>query len=421
MNEPLLSSNRYQELDQLGEGATADVRRVFDTHLNRLVARKNFDISLSSDARLLQTFLNEAKLVSYLAHPGIVPVYDLSADESRLSYTMPIADGDSLSKVLESDAITGNGRALPIDQAVSILIKLCETLSFSHDKGVLHLDIKPDNIIIGHYGEVYILDWGAARLINPEQYAESIRALSAQQYSVKYSSEESELFLGTPKYMSPEQTTVPRDQLTGTSDIFSLGIIAYQMLCGQHPFQANSIEQLFDAIQNQAVIPLGQLNSTLPAKLIEIVERMLQKSPIGRYESFTAVLQDLNSLYTAGGAMETRDLAQGEVIFSQGDSAGFAFTILRGEVEISIVVDGKRKLMSTLGEGEMVGELAAISNQVRTATVTTTRPTRIAILSVEFINTELEKTSPWVGSLIRNLANRFSDVNADLAAYKPES
>ncbi len=121
---------RYRYLSQLGAGATAIVGRVLDTHLNRIVAQKVFHEELVADQRLLQTFLNEARLVGYLNHPGIIPVYGLSVNvDGQLAYTMPVIEGDSLSETLQVDQNTGNGRALSLDLALSILIKLCETMS----------------------------------------------------------------------------------------------------------------------------------------------------------------------------------------------------------------------------------------------------------------------------------------------------
>ncbi len=416
----LLGEIRYQVLNELGSGATAKVGRVLDKHLNRIVAQKVFHAELTEDERLLRTFLNEARLVGYLSHPGIVPIFDLSVSaETPLNYTMPIVDGNSLGELMHADPATGNGQALAIAEALNILIKLCETLNYAHDKGVLHLDLKPDNIVVGEFGEVLIMDWGTGRLKDPTKYAKHLHEATEHNVSVNFESEDDDLFLGTPKYMSPEQTTASRNELNYASDIFSMGIIAHQLFSGIHPFHAKDLPSLFSAIQSEEVPRLDQTDPTLPARLAEIVSRMLAKSTAARYASFSEVLEDLNTLRTAGAAFESRTYEQDEVIFSQGDPSEYAFTIVSGEVQVSINVEGDEKIMSTLGAGSIVGEIGVITGQARTATIKTLCATQISVLKKAQLESELEKLSPWVGQLIEGLADRFNSVNRELAEIKP--
>jgi len=236
---------------------------------------------------------------------------------------MKLIEGNSL------EQFTTTNKTLTLTEYLEIFIKLFETMAYVHDKGVLHLDLKPSNIMLGQYGELLIVDWGNARLYNKSSY---------EDYLAKYGSaykledlEEKEIFIsGTPRYMSPEQTTSKREGLLPASDIFSIGILFYQMLTGKHPFPANNLNSLLEQIRHFHPPILHSINPKIPRRLSRICQKMLEKDINQRYNNFHEILADIRTLLDTGGTFDVVSYKEGEIIFKEGDQGGFAFIILSG-------------------------------------------------------------------------------------------
>ena len=171
-------ASRYRFLSTLGEGNFGTVHRCFDTYLNRVTARKALlDISKAKSDHL-HALIREARLISYLEHPGVISIYDgLLGEDGLFCYTMKQIEGDSLEDRLES--YESQERRFPLARCVNIFRKICETLAYVHDKGVIHLDLKPQNIMLGTYGEVLVVDWGTAQLHEATKYHEYLRPFGA--------------------------------------------------------------------------------------------------------------------------------------------------------------------------------------------------------------------------------------------------
>ncbi len=416
--EKFKNSCRYHPLSLIGEGGRAKVCGSFDLNLNRIVAVKELKEQSLKDYYLVQSFLTEARLTGYLDHPGVVSIYDAYLrDDGTPCYTMKLIEGKSLSEILYYSEREGQGSLVTnLARYMDIFEKLCETLAYVHDRGVIHLDLKPDNIMIGSYGEVVIMDWGNARFydLGPfRRYVHQLRNLADKLLIEEV--QQDGFIVGTPSYMSPEQTRLSRDRLTPSSDIFSLGIILYEMLTGRHPFPAGTTEEVIGKICGFSPAAPDSVNREIPRKLSQICMKMLEKDVENRYMSFHEVMRDIDALSSSGQAFVTRTIDRGKVICREGDIGTCSFTILRGSVEISKMVDGRKKVLAVLGEGEVVGELAVFTNRPRTATVTTLEPTTIRIMHRADIDAELEKLSPWVGRMIQNLSERFIQLNDKMA------
>ncbi len=398
-------SQRYRYVNDIGEGGTGTVKCYFDSYLNRIVALKQLKKVDPIKLRPLRSMIREARLISYLSHPGIVSIYDAFVDQQgNFSYTMKLIEGTSLEKFSRQQ------KRLTLTEYLEIFIKLFETMAYVHDKGVLHLDLKPSNIMLGHYGELLIVDWGNARLYDRRPY---------EDYLSKYGSaykiedlEEKELFItGTPRYMSPEQTFSKREDLLPASDIFSVGILFYQMLSGHHPFRANNLSDLLKQIKEFDPPLLHNVNPKIPKRLSLICQKMLTKKVQERYQSFHEILNDIRELLNTGETFEIQTYQKGDIIFREGDQGGFAFVILSGKVEIITEVAGEEKQLAIFGKGECIGELSIFTKQPRTATVRVLEDTQIQILTEESIQKELDKLSPWVGSMISSLSGKFIELS----------
>jgi eukaryotic-like serine/threonine-protein kinase len=260
---PLRQVDRYQIVGSLGRGGMASVFKAHDPGIGRDVAIKFLHSSLCEDADCRVRFLREARAAGGLAHPNIVTVHDVGEIDGRPYMAMEFLQGDVLSEVMK------RGEAMPIREVVAMGIQLAHALDYAHAHGIVHRDIKPGNIVRLQGGDtIKVTDFGIAHM----------EATGAGEQRTRVGD-----VLGTPQYMSPEQTRGER--LDGRSDLFSVGIVLYQMLTGQRPFQGDSLVSLAMNIVNEEPTPVEKLRPDLPASLRRVVERCLAKSPDRRFQS----------------------------------------------------------------------------------------------------------------------------------------
>lgn len=395
------NKDRYRIIGPLGRGTYSDVFNCLDEELNRIVALKKLREEFVSNQIIVESFLNEAKLLAFLEHPGLLMLYDIFLNENGAPcYTMKLVKGNNLR--WECGMKT---RA----QFLNIFIKLCETMASVHDHGIVHLDLCPENILLGNYGEVVIIDWGNARLFDDKAYKEYL-ALLCNTPDLPLS-DHTIFQKKVTQYYSPEQTLSTNDALSPSSDIFSMGVIFYEMLSGMVPFSSNDPAILAEQICTIDVKPLHEVNSSIPHYLSHICSKMMAKDPYSRYHSFHAVLTDLDRFQNSGQAFNKRTLHPGEVLFREGEAGDYAFIILSGTLEVSRISRGDRVVLAYLKPEEIGGELALFTNEQRSATITAVEETTIRILSRETVESELQKLSPWVKNMIYGLSNRIIKLN----------
>src|SRR2546427_465396 len=248
--------------DLLGEGGFAAVFRVREKRARRDVAVKVVDLGLTPSPSLATRFVREARTVARLEHPHIVPIYKVGGYQNEGLYiVMRCVDGRSLRQLLERK------RRLSVRKAATIGRQVADALGYAHRYGVVHRDVKPDNILVDTGGHVLVTDFGIAK--------------AAQQASSQLTTEG--MVVGTPQYMSPEQAT--GESLDARSDIYSLGILLYQMLTGLAPFDGESAQSILmkQATANHA--PIGDHRDDVPAALVGVVDRMLAKDPGERFQT----------------------------------------------------------------------------------------------------------------------------------------
>ncbi|HEX5355991.1 MAG TPA: protein kinase [Aquabacterium sp.] len=253
---------RYEVRDCLGRGGMATVYRAHDPDIGRDVAIKFLHASLCEDADCRERFVREAKAAGGLSHPNIVIVHDVGEIEHRPYMAMELLDGASLADVLSE------GKPLPIRDTVVMGIQLARALDYAHQHGIVHRDIKPGNIVRLKDGNtIKVTDFGIAH----------VESTKGEQHT------RSGEVLGTPQYMSPEQTVGGR--IDGRSDLFSAGVVLYQMLTGQRPFQGDSMVAIALKIAKEQPTPLDKLRADVPAALRRVVDRCMVKEPDSRYQS----------------------------------------------------------------------------------------------------------------------------------------
>ncbi|MBN1378165.1 MAG: protein kinase [Gammaproteobacteria bacterium] len=411
----LKKPNRYRKLDALGEGVAAKVYGVFDTYLRRVVACKQLNREHLSNPDLVQTFINEMVLMGSLSHPGLLSVYDaVLSEEGDPSYIMALAEGKSVDRLMQIDSRSGDGQPLSLAEAVRILAKVSETLTYAHDRGVLHLDMKPENILIGHYGEVVIMDWGAAYVYDKSKYTQTYKAVAGEITVGSLGVENKDLVMGTPMYMSPEQLQGSRDSLTPASDVFSVGIMLYQMLTGHLPFKGDTLKKMVDRICNAEAVPVHEVNADIPLNLSRLCMKMLRKDSSRRYQNFVEVRDAIDDYQRSAVGFPTRIYRAGEVIFREGDPSDYVCILVSGCVVITVASENGEKELARVKVNEPFGELAALTGLTRTATAIAKEESVVRIISRQDIVEEIDKLSPWVGGIVSTLTERLIEMNIRL-------
>jgi serine/threonine-protein kinase len=276
MSEPLYErvvsaiGQQYELDSEIGRGGMSVVYRARDLRLNRPVAIKVLPPELAYDPAIRTRFTREAQTSALLAHPNIVPIYDVGERDGLAYFVMALVGGGNLATLLAREP------RQPIDEVRRLVCDIAEALSYAHMHGVIHRDIKPDNILLdGHTGRPLVTDFGIARAI------EAGTRLTITGNAV-----------GTPTYMSPEQAMGERD-VDGRSDIYSLGVLAYQMLTGRVPFSGgNSIALLFKHV-SEPPRPIGELRADTPRSMRDAIERALAKAPEDRWPTAAALREAL--------------------------------------------------------------------------------------------------------------------------------
>lgn len=273
---------RYLLGAKLGSGGVGVVYRAFDRVVGRSVAMKLLHKPNPSPEAIAR-FMEEAQATGQLEHPGIVPVYDVGQfDDGRVFYTMKRLRSNSLRRVLrglshEDQTIVeayGQGRLL------SIFLQVCRAVQYAHDRGVIHRDLKPDNIMLGDYGEVHVMDWGLALITKAGVITE--RSLDRKK-DPKGGLET----YGTPAYMSPEQARGDLSDITALSDVYSLGVILYELITLQQPIRRATILETMMAVLHDAITPPSEVSGDRPVhqELERIVMQALEKDPRKRWQS----------------------------------------------------------------------------------------------------------------------------------------
>lgn len=270
-SRPVDFGPRYQVQALLGEGGMGAVYRAYDRELDRTVALKLIRPELGADAGVSQRFRQELLLASKISHKNILRIHDLGEANGTKFISMAYVEGEDLHQLLRRE-----GR-LPVSRAVSLAKQLCAALEAAHNEGVVHRDLKPQNILLDKAGQVYVSDFGLAKSLEPDA---TQMTLSGQ-------------FLGTPRYMSPEQALA--GSVDHRSDLYSLGLILYEMVTGEIPFKAEStLQTMYLRVHEKPKDP-RQFNPDLPEYLVQIILRCLETEPAQRYQSAREILDDLES------------------------------------------------------------------------------------------------------------------------------
>ncbi len=416
---------KYEIIRELGKGATSVVYEALDPFVNRHVAMKVVFAEALGDKehgrRYRKLFLTEASLAGKLSHPHIVSIYDAVADDEASYIVMEYVDGSTLEQYSRPEHL------LPINKVIEIVFKCTKALDYAAKQGVIHRDIKPANIMLsGGENDIKITDFGAAQT----------SATETTQITG----------IGSPAYMSPEQ--VKEQPLSHQTDIFSLGVVLYQMLTGRLPFQANNNYTMIYQIINTPAPRPSDARPEIPRQLDAIVERALQKNITERYQSWEEFSRDLVAVFGNLQKPEKnipdsekfnvlrqltffKNFADTElwevlrittwhkhlpnhVLIKEGDIGKSFFTIAAGEVKVT----KQDKLLNVLRAGDCFGEMAYLGKKQFQRSASVTSSTDVTVIEIK--SEALAQASEIVrhhfnGAFLEILVDRLSMANTRLS------
>jgi len=310
---------RYEILKRLGEGGMGAVYKARDHELDRLVALKVIRPELAGHPDILRRFKQELILARQVTHKNVVRIFDLGTADGRKFITMDFIEGNDLKSIINE-----RGK-IPPAEAVPIVEQICRGLEAAHTEGVVHRDLKPQNVMVDDAGRVWLMDFGLAR---------SMELSGLTRTGV---------LMGTPDYMSPEQARA--EKVDARSDLFSVGIIFFEMLIGRLPFQADTLmAKLLQRVQQRAV-PVNEIDPGIPADIAAVVSKCLEPDVTKRYQSTREILNDL------GGGASISSPASGSALASAAASGLGAFSL--ADLGPGSQFGPRYRIESVIGEGGM--------------------------------------------------------------------
>jgi serine/threonine protein kinase len=407
---------------RIASGGMASIHLGVDRGLERRVAVKLMHADHQHSMLAVRSFVREAQITGQLDHPNIVPVHELGADDhGALFFTMKLVEGRTLHDLLEAvrsahDRLDQRGfktaTAIEHDELLRLLdvyFKVLDAVAFAHSRGVIHCDLKPENVMVGDYGQVYLMDWGIARVMPPLPGGNPLTREHRVHNILDLDADDSNVIMGTPAYMSPEQARGDQRNIDQRSDIFALGTMLFEILTGHPPYQGRSaVDVLLQAEDAAAELPA---HLPIARELRRIVGVAMAPSPADRYQRVEDMQADLRAFMRGGANFPRRTYQPNEWIIRENELGDAAYILLAGRCEVLKLVDGQYESLRTLGPGDVFGETAILASTRRTASVVARTDVLAVIVTAEVLEREVDAMKPWMGAFIRALATRFSEVN----------
>lgn len=385
---------------ELGRGGMGRIHPATDRNLLRHVALKRLDKELAAEPFYRDGFVAEAQMTGQLEHPNIVPVHELAIDERGIPYfTMKLIQGLSFDKWLR-DRSRALGSTERLEEGLEIFLKVCDAVAYAHHRGVIHRDIKPDNIMVAGFGQVYLMDWGLARLSRTRPASGANSQMEAPGPT------------GTPGYMAPEQARGNPIEMDERSDVFGLGAVLYEIVSGRVPYgDYRDPEASLERARNNQVIPIDQVagNLGISKRLRSIVDRATAPQKADRYPSVVELQRDVHDFLRGGLHLPRKLFMPGDTIIREGDRGDAAYMIVSGRCRAYRTIGDQQETLVVMEGGDVFGEMALLLDEPRAATVEAMDKVTVLVLDKATM-TEGLGIDGWTGALVRALAQRFRDL-----------
>ncbi|MCO4745428.1 MAG: protein kinase [Proteobacteria bacterium] len=400
----------YVDEGEIARGGMGVVKAGFDPRLRRRAAVKLLAEGKEEDAERVRRFVAEAQITGQLEHPNIVPVHQLGAHDGRPYLAMREVHGVTLGDIIREKRDVLLEPAV-IEDSLRTILRVCDAMAYAHSRGVIHLDVKPGNIMVGRFGQVYLMDWGLARLVGESSSldlsVDPLRGIRKNQ------------MLGTPAYMAPEMARSKHARCGPQTDVFLIAATLWHALVGRPPYLEKTLR---DTVYKAATGDRPRLDGAvgdqpISPRLVEIVERGMAHKIEDRYPSVEAFQRDLESFLRGGWFLPIRDVSAGAVIYNQGVEGDAAYIIQRGRAEVFIETGAGSRTVRVMGAGEVFGEIAVLTGAPRTAGVRALDDVRLLVVNREVLEKGLGLNS-WIGSFVTTLAERFREADARLRRYE---
>ena len=408
------AAKRFEYVSQVGAGGMGAVHCVRDKNLLREVAIKVLAPSLAADPKYVKRFLAEAQIQAQLDHPNIAPVHDLTIDHEGTNYfTMRLVRGRTLADWISAAHLSPT----PSDtmhEMLGAFLKVCDAVAFAHSRGVLHLDIKPENIIMEDFGTVYLMDWGLSRLSAHARESGDDVVLSSEAAGGVVTG-----VVGSPAYMSPEQANGTEGLVRERTDVFGLGAVLYSVLAGRPLYLAESVDNVLQQARGGQMpsLPDTHRGVPLPARICQITRKALAADPGDRYQSVLDLKREIEAFLQGGIAFPIKTFSAGERIVSEGESGDTAYVIARGACVAYTTKNGVRGAGCRLGPGSVFCEEKVFQPGPHSATVEAVTDVSVRLVTRKMLDEGLGRDS-WFGAFVIALANRLvpADARPDLVA-----
>jgi serine/threonine-protein kinase len=399
-SEGIPTPSHLRIYSELARGGMGRIHPATDRNLLRHVALKRLDKSLAREPFYRDGFIAEGQITGQLEHPNIVPVHELAVDDHGVPYfTMKLVRGVSFHAWL-NDGTRPLGSTERLEQGLDILVKVCDAVAYAHDRGVVHRDLKPDNIMVAAFGQVYLMDWGLARLTKSRPASGDSSQMEAPGP------------VGTPGYMPPEQARGNPAEMDERSDVFGLGAILYEIVSGKTPFGPyDDAESALRRAADGIIVPIEQaaVGVGVSRRLRAIVARATAPDPEDRYPTVVELQRDIVSFLRGGLHLPRKVFAPGTVIIREGDVGDAAYMIVSGRCRVYRSVPGGEEMLLQMSAGDVFGEMALLLDEPRAASVAAVDAVTALVLSKETLAEGLGLNG-WTGALVRALAQRYHDL-----------